>query len=73
MLVSGIFTESGCPQDSASLDHAVLVIGYGSEDGSDYWIIKNSWGTAWGESGFIRFARGVNQCGIITENTYPII
>ncbi|XP_030749400.1 cathepsin L-like proteinase [Sitophilus oryzae] len=70
---NGIFTESGCPQDSASLDHAVLVIGYGSEDGSDYWIIKNSWGTAWGESGFIRFARGVNQCGIITENTYPII
>jgi len=56
----GIF--AGCTSDK--VDHAVTVVGYGTEDGMDYWLIKNSWGADWGENGFIRLKRGVGMCGI---------
>jgi len=58
---SGIF--QGCSSTSPS--HAVLVVGYGTdEDGVDYWLVKNSWGTNWGESGYFKLARGSNECGL---------
>merc|ERR1712200_12394 len=57
----GIF--AGCPPNTKT-DHAVTVVGYGRERGTDYWIIKNSWGEGWGENGFIRLKRGVGMCGI---------
>ena len=56
----GIF--AGCK--SKETTHSVAVVGYGSERGQDYWIIKNSWGPNWGEKGFIRMKRGVGMCGI---------
>ena len=59
-----IFKE--CPTGQR-LDHAVAVVGYGSENGEDYWLIKNSWGTTWGEKGYMRLKRGVEMCGIGTE------
>lgn len=62
---SGIF--DGCNQSSPSVDHAVVLVGYGSENGSDYWIVRNSWTPFWGEGGFIRLRRdsGENQrCGV---------
>jgi len=67
----GIFTEK-CTGD---VDHAVLVVGYGTQGGQDYWIIKNSWGSAWGESGYIRLARqqsGHGLCSIAVADFYPI-
>ncbi len=44
--------------------HAVKIIGWGSENGVDYWIVANSWNPRWGESGYFRIKRGQDECGI---------
>jgi len=58
----GVF--AGCDPNRVSLDHAITVVGYGTENGVDYWLIKNSWSTWWGEKGYIKLKRGVEMCGI---------
>lgn len=65
---SGIY--SGCNQESPELDHGVQLVGYGTEDGQDYWLVRNSWGPTWGENGYIRLARTSDEaalCGIDTD------
>jgi len=54
---SGVY--SGCAYDSnIALNHAVQLVGYGTDEAEgDYWIVRNSWGTGWGEGGYIRLAR----------------
>lgn len=60
---------------SKDLDHAVLLVGYGTDEYQrDYYIAKNSWGGTWGDRGYFRIARNHNNhCGIATEAMYPII
>nr|AAN28680.1 cathepsin L [Theromyzon tessulatum] len=74
---SGVYDEPEC--DSAQLDHGVLAVGYGSIHGKDYYIVKNSWGTTWGEQGYIRFSTTAvpdaigGICGILLDASYPVI
>jgi len=69
----GIIKSKACGTD---LDHAVLVTGYGTENGVDYWILKNSWGPRWGEKGFFRIVRTADKtdgiCGLLAEPVYPV-
>jgi len=55
------------------LDHAVLLVSYGTENGIPYWKVKNSWSTSWGENGYFRLVRGKNMCGIADSASYPIL
>lgn len=72
---SGVIDDVKC---GTTLDHGVLVVGYGSENGKDYWIVKNSWGPGWGDKGFVKIARSnnisdVGICGIAAQPSYIVV
>lgn len=66
MYTGGIYDDpDDCMTDN--INHAVVCIGYGEEEGKKYWIIRNSYGTDWGESGYVRMLRGINLCDVATR------
>jgi len=72
---SGILTSSSC---GTNLDHGVLTVGYGTENGIKYWLVKNSWGTSWGDQGYVKIARSDSTndagiCGISMQPSYPVV
>ncbi|EAY06906.1 Clan CA, family C1, cathepsin L-like cysteine peptidase [Trichomonas vaginalis G3] len=70
LYTSGIYDEPSC--SAWNLDHAVGLVGYGTEGSKNYWIVRNSWGTSWGEQGYIRMIKDKsNQCGIASEAILP--
>merc|ERR1711962_1604377 len=69
---SGVHYSRSC--SSRRLNHAVPAVGYGSEGGRDYFLVKNSWATRWGAGGYIKMARNMrNNCGIATKPSYPTV
>ena len=66
-------SEQACDSSSSSMDHGVILVGYGNEDGLDYWIVRNSWGEDWGEAGYMRLGRGHNACGVANAAIYPVL
>merc|ERR1711937_812816 len=63
----GVITGTSC---GTQLDHGVLAVGYGTENGEDYFLVKNSWGASWGENGYVKIGQA-NVCGITQQPSYP--
>merc|ERR1719428_2807935 len=71
---TGVYREPECSPEN--LDHGVLAVGYGVDEtsGEAYWLIKNSWGTSWGDGGFVKMARNEeNMCGVASAASYPLV
>ena len=71
----GVINEASC---GTNLDHGVLVVGYGNENGQDYWLVKNSWGDSWGDNGYVKIGRSNSTndagiCGIAAQPSYPVV
>lgn len=70
---SGVLAASDCGE---KVDHGVLAVGFGTDQGVDYWKVKNSWGAKWGEEGYVRVLRGsggAGECGLLTMSSYPVV
>jgi len=69
---SGVYTTEYCktmtPLDS--INHGVVIVGYGTENGVPFWIVRNSWGAGWGIQGYVKYLRGANQCNIESRAYY---
>ncbi|KAF3439689.1 hypothetical protein FNV43_RR17967 [Rhamnella rubrinervis] len=69
----GVYTSDTCGSDPMDVNHAVLAVGYGVENGIPYWLIKNSWGDSWGDNGYFKMELGKNMCGVATCASYPVV
>jgi cathepsin B len=64
---SGVYSHKS---GDLSGGHSIKILGWGVEDGQDYWLCANSWNTSWGDKGFFKILRGVNECQIEDESTF---
>ncbi|CAN6204589.1 unnamed protein product [Urochloa humidicola] len=70
---SGVYTSDHCGTSPMDVNHAVVAVGYGVENGVPYWLIKNSWGADWGDEGYFKMEMGKNMCGVATCASYPVV
>ncbi|KAI4826021.1 pro-cathepsin H [Pseudochaenichthys georgianus] len=69
----GVYTSTECHQTPDKVNHAVLAVGYGLQDGTPYWIVKNSWGSRWGIDGYFLIEREKNMCGLAACSSFPVV
>jgi C1A family cysteine protease len=72
---SGVITSSSC---GTKLDHGVLIVGYGVENGIKYWLVKNSWSSSWGDNGYVKIERSESSddagiCGVAMQPSFPLV
>lgn len=70
---SGVLTDAtAC---GVNIDHAVLAVGYGVSGSTNYWLVKNSWSSSWGEQGYVKIAaqEGFGVCGVQSGPLYPTV
>ena len=70
-----MITGTSC---GTNLDHGVLTVGYGEENGVKYWLVKNSWSESWGDNGYVKIERSDSTndpgiCGIAMQPSYPVV
>lgn len=70
---NGVYYDPECGNKPEQLDHAVLVVGYGTMNGKLYWLVKNSWSNYWGNDGYVLMAQKDNNCGVTTDPTYVLM
>jgi len=74
---SGVLSAKDCTGPMTAINHGVVAVGWGTENGVDYWLLRNSWGTRWGESGHLKIERNKNgltednACAILELNSQP--
>lgn len=68
---TGVFSDAAC--GTLDANHAVNIVGYGTLNTVPYWIVRNSWGTSWGQAGYVLFKRGVNMCAIEVNAMYTTV
>lgn len=68
---SGVYTDEKKRCGNNNPNHAVLLVGYGTLNGVDYWLLKNSWGSTWGDQGYFKLKRGSKLCKINVGATFP--
>uniref|UniRef100_A0A3Q1C386 Cathepsin H n=1 Tax=Amphiprion ocellaris TaxID=80972 RepID=A0A3Q1C386_AMPOC len=69
----GVYTSTECHNTTDKVNHAVLAVGYGQDNGTTYWIVKNSWGSSWGMNGYFFIERGKNMCGLAACSSFPVV
>ncbi len=72
---SGVIDAAECEQNAPDqLNHAINLVGFGtSEDGVDYWLLRNSWSTYWGDEGYFKVKRGARDCGVTSSAGFPVL
>ncbi|XP_054858864.1 pro-cathepsin H [Eublepharis macularius] len=72
LYAKGVYSSKSCHKTPDKVNHAVLAVGYGEENGLPYWTVKNSWGKMWGIDGYFNIERGSNMCGLAACASYPV-